>query len=181
MLSCKRSHHAVLGITLASTLIACTKESTPSASAPSASTANPQAAWLVPTMPEGAVDVAELKRTAKEGDAVVIRGRIGGATKPIAPDIAVFTIVDPAVPSCADAADDHCPTPWDYCCETPESMARSTATIQILDATGAPLAGDVQQSGLAPLDTVIIVGTVGPRPDPKVLTIRATGVHRVGG
>lgn len=181
MASCNRPHHAFLCIAVAVALTACNKESAPSASVPSASTTNPQTTWLVSAMPEGAVDVAELKRTAKEGDAVVIRGRIGGTTKPIAPDIAVFTIVDPAVPSCADAADDHCATPWDYCCETPESMARSTATIQILDPTGAPVSGSVEAAGFAPLDTVIIVGTVGPRPDPRVLTIRATGVHRVGG
>lgn len=181
MLSFSRPHHAILCIALAGTLTACTKESAPSASPPSSSATTPQTAWLVSAMPDGAIDVAELKLTAKEGDSVVIRGRIGGSTQPFAPDIAVFTIVDPAVPSCADAADDHCATPWDYCCETPESMARTTATIQVLDAAGQPISGTVESAGLAPLDTVVVVGTVGPRPDPRVLTIRATGVHRVGG
>ncbi|RMH28563.1 MAG: hypothetical protein D6692_05245 [Planctomycetota bacterium] len=32
----------------------------------------------------------------------------------------------------------------------------------------------------SPLDTVVVVGTVGPRPNAGVLTVRATGIHRTG-
>jgi hypothetical protein len=132
-------------------------------------------------MPEGAVDVAAAKQTAKEGDSVVVRGRIGGRVEPISKDSAVFVIVDPVLLSCDQIEGDTCSTPWDYCCETPESMAANNATVQIVDASGAPIAIDVQTVGLKPLDTIVIVGTVGPRPSPQVLTIKATGVHRVGG
>jgi len=132
-------------------------------------------------MPEGAIDVAAAKQTAKEGDAVVVRGRIGGRVDPISNDKAVFVIVDPALHSCDQNEGDTCATPWDYCCETPETMSANNATVQIVDAAGLPIAIDVQAVGLKPLDTIVIVGTVGPRPSSQVLTVKATGVHRVGG
>jgi len=154
--------------------------STDSATAQPSSSA-PSQAWLLEAMPERAVDVAAAKQTAKVGDLVVVRGRIGGRLDPISKDSAVFVIVDPALHSCDQNAGDTCATPWDYCCETPETMSANNATVQIVDVAGSPIAIDVQSVGLKPLDTVVVVGTVGPRPSPQVLTIKATGVHRVGG
>jgi hypothetical protein len=134
--------------------------------------------WLLAQAPADAVGVAAAKASAAEGDEVVVRGRIGGRKDPMSADSPVFIIMDPAIPSCADNAGDGCPTPWDYCCETPESLAANTATVQLVDETGTPLVVDATAS-LEPLDEVIVTGTVGPRPEETVLTIRATGVHRV--
>ncbi len=136
--------------------------------------------WMLASMPDDAQPVAELKKTAKEGDTVAIRGRIGGRMDPMSKDSAVFVIMDPAIPSCADMAiPDHCPTPWDYCCEKPDSKIANSATIQLVDESGSPREIDLQSFGLKPLDEVVVVGTVGPRPSEQVLTISATGLHRV--
>lgn len=148
-------------------------------SQPSAGGSTP--AWLVEEAPAGAVSVAAIKADAREGDHVVLRGRIGGRSDPISKGSAVFVVMDPDVPSCADNPDDHCPTPWDYCCEAPESIKANNATIQIVDESGNPIESDLSKLGFKPLDTVIVTGTVGPRPTDDVLTIRATRVHRVGG
>jgi hypothetical protein len=86
--------------------------------------------------------------------------------------------MDLAIPSCADNPDDSCPVPWDYCCETPETITANAATVQIVDADGQPISGDPTAHGLAPLDEIMVVGTVGPRPNESVLTIRATGIYR---
>lgn len=137
--------------------------------------------WLVAEAPPGAVNVASLKASAKEGDQVVLRGRIGGRSDPISKGSAVFVVMDPGVPSCADSPDDHCPTPWDYCCEPPESIMANSATVQIVNESGEPIVFDLAGLGFKPLDTVVVTGTVGPRPSDNVLTIRATHVHRVGG
>ncbi|MEM8756750.1 MAG: hypothetical protein AAGF47_03095 [Planctomycetota bacterium] len=97
----------------------------------------------------------------------------------MSPGSPVFTVVDLAVPHCGEIPGDNCPAPWDYCCETPESMAANTATIQLVGSDGSPLDASPAEHGFEPLDEVVIVGVVGARPDERVLTIRATGVHRV--
>lgn len=148
-----------------------------STSAPKSATAT----WKLTAMPDGAVDVGAVKKDAKEGDTVVIRGRIGGGMSPISDELAVFTIVDPAIVSCADMGEDHCRTPWDYCCEPQDSMTANNATIQILGDDGFALPVNLTEFGIEPLDEVIVIGTVGPRPESAVLMIKADGVFEVEG
>jgi len=156
-------------------LISCGKK------AETASAPQPQSAtsWLLASMPEGARPVAEVKSSAKEGDTVVVRGRIGGRVEPLTKGSPVFVIMDPSIPTCDELEDDHCATPWDYCCEPAESIAANNATVQMVTAQGAPLTADLVAGGLKPQDEVVVIGVVGPRPSEAVLTIRATAVHRV--
>lgn len=137
--------------------------------------------FLLASAPENAQSVTEAKSAVEEGDTVVVRGRIGGRMAPISGDSPVFLIVDLAVPHCGELKGDTCPTPWDYCCESPESLRANSATVQLVDESGAPLDVDPLVAGLRALDEVVVVGTVGPRPTEDVLTIRATGVHRTPG
>ena len=136
-------------------------------------------AWILAEAPGDALPVAEVKADAKEGDRVVIRGRIGGRRDPISEGSPTMIIMDGSIPSCADNPGDNCPTPWDYCCEPAEVKTANTATVQVVDAGGQPVGQTIQSAGLSPLDEVIIVGVVGPRPDASVLTVMATGVYRV--
>lgn len=170
---------ACLAPLAALTLTACDKPA-PSASATPGVDPEP-IAWLLTDAPAGALTVADIKPTASEGDAVVLRARIGGRRDPITPGAAVFSVVDPAVPSCDQIPGDNCPTPWDYCCEPRESLTANAATVQLVDADGKPVQADLTAAGLEPLDEIVVVGTVGPRPSEQVLTIRATGIHKVGG
>ncbi len=147
-------------------------------SASEAASASPTSTWLLKSEPAGAVSVTEAKADTAEGDAIVVRGRIGGRKTPLSPESPVFTIVDLGMPYCGEVEIDGCATPWDYCCETPEDLRTNAATVQVVDASGAALAVDPVASGLKPLDEVVIVGTVGPRPSDDVLTIKASGVYR---
>jgi len=136
----------------------------------------PPAAWILTSAPEGAVSVSEAKANAKEGDLISIHGRIGGRVDPMSPDSPVFTIVDLQLEYCGQHTDDACTTPWDYCCETPETIGSNTATVQLVSDS------DINPTtSLEPLDEVILQGTVGPRPNERVLTIRATGVYPIEG
>lgn len=137
-----------------------------------------EVAWVLTSAPAGAQSVTEAKASAKEGDSIVVHARIGGRKEPFTVGSPVFTVMDLAIPSCADNPGDNCPVPWDYCCETPETISANAATVQIVDANGQPVPDDPTAHGLAPLDEVMIVGTVGPRPNDVVLTIRATGIYR---
>lgn len=137
------------------------------------------AAWMLTSAPANAAAVTEAKASAAEGDTVTVRGRIGGRVKPIADDSAVFTIVDLGVEHCGQMGmDDGCTTPWDYCCEPKENLTANSATVQLVNDKGESIDVNPIAAGLSPLDEVIVVGTVGPRPDPNILTIRATAVYR---
>lgn len=134
-------------------------------------------AWLLTSEPSGAVSISEAKQSAQEGDTVVIRGRIGGRRSPMSNESSVFTIMDMELAYCGQHEDDGCTTPWDYCCETPDTIGTNSATVQVVgDGAIDPVA-----AGLKPLDVVILIGTVGPRPNDQVLTIQATGVYRADG
>ncbi len=167
-------------IAAALSITACDRESTTTVAPPATNNAS-AAAWQLTTAPADARTIAEIKPTAQEGDTVTVRGRIGGRAQPLTADAPVFVMMDPAVPSCAENPEDNCPTPWDYCCEPRASITANSATVQLVDADGNPITADLTAAGFAPLDEVIVVGTVAARPSPEVLTIRATAIHRVGG
>ena len=160
-------------------LAGCGGSSTPAddASAQASATAT---SWLLADMPAGAVPVVEAKRTAREGDQVVVRGRIGGRSDPLSHDVAVFVMMDPVLPSCRDRGG-PCKKPWDYCCETPETITANSATVQLYGDTKAPMAIDLGGHGFEPLDEVVVVGTVAPRPNEAILVIHARKIHRVSG
>lgn len=153
---------------IAATLSGCGDGSTPAA-------ASPDAPWLLADMPAGAIPVSEAKRAAREGEQIVVRGRVGGRRDPMSTDVAVFVMMDPAVPHCKDG----CKAPWDYCCETPETIIANSATVQLVDESGKPLRTDLARCAVKPLDEVVVVGTVGPRPTDEVFVIQASGLHRL--
>lgn len=150
---------------------ACTQEGTGSPQA--------AAAWRLATMPEGPVGVRHAKDHAVEGDTVAVRGIIGGRKDAIGKDSAIFIMMDPDLENACLADDDHCRTPWDYCCTPSGDIQANSATVQLVGEDGKPLAIDLGAYGISPLDEVVVVGTVAARPTPQVLTIRATGLHRV--
>lgn len=139
-----------------------------------ASDQSTSAAWVLTQAPTGDISITEAKANAKEGDQIIIRGRIGGRSEPISAGSPVFTVVDLELPYCGQFEDDSCPAPWDYCCETPETIASNSATVQVI---GSDI--DLGAEGFEPLDEIILIGTVGPRPDDQVLTVLATGVFTV--
>ncbi|MHC4990810.1 MAG: hypothetical protein ACYTGC_07490 [Planctomycetota bacterium] len=160
-------------------LAACGNASTPTDDA-GAQAAPGGATWLLADMPAGAVPVAQAKQPAREGDQIVVRGRIGGRPDPMSRDVAMFVMMDPALPSCRERGD-GCRKPWDYCCETTETITANSATVQLVDDARDPMAIDLGTHGFEPLDEVVVVGTVGPRPDEAMLVINAEKIHRVSG
>lgn len=134
---------------------------------------------FVETAPDGAQDLGEVKASAKEGDVVVVAGKVGGTMEPFVKGRAVMTVAGlSGITSCDKRPGDNCPTPWDFCCDDPKSILANTATVELVDAEGRPLKVDLEGAhGLAPLSEVVVRGTVGPRPDPGVLVIHADAIH----
>ena len=166
---------ALVSFTLVTTaIVACNDTPEPPAKAPSTIPAG-----LITKGPAAGTGVSAVKVTSQQGDTITLVGRIGGSEEPFGADRAVFTIVDPALKSCADAGDPgHCETPWDYCCEDRASLKRSTATIEIAGPDGRPLKVALRGvSGLDPLATVAVTGTVIEQNDAGVLVVRATKIE----
>src|SRR5215218_2845875 len=115
--------------------------------------------------PGGAVDVIALRKTAKDGDTVVVKGRVGGQKEPLASNRAIMTVADLSLPTCDKTPMDTCPTPWDSCCEPTTEIAAKSISIQVVGADRRPLkSGLGGATGIAPLKQVIVSGTVRMAP-----------------
>ncbi|MDF1808783.1 MAG: hypothetical protein P1U42_03715 [Phycisphaerales bacterium] len=174
----KRTLLITVAASLLLTVTGCEKTSSDQSSSVDITTQETEMnAWLLTIAPEEAVSITTAKANHKEGDSVVIRGRIGGRYSPISSESSVFTIVDLGLPYCGEHEEKGCSTPWDYCCETSGTITNNSATVQIVSQGSV----DPIAAGLKPLDEVILVGTVGPRPNEETFTIQATGVYRTDG
>ena len=134
--------------------------------------------YFLKEAPADAKSVSAVKKDAKEGDEVTIRGRVGGRKDDtFTQGRAMMYLVDMELKSCDMRPGDDCPTPWDYCCEEPEHIAKNIATIQVVDADGKILKSDLKGSnGIDHLSIVTVRGKVGKRDDPKVLVVSASGI-----
>jgi hypothetical protein len=132
--------------------------------------------YLLSEEPAGAKGVKEVREGTKDGDEVVVVGRIGGDAKPWVEGRAAFWIVDPSLKSCKETEDDNCPTPWDYCCTPKSDLVKVMATVKVVDGKGQTVAVDARQLlGLKELQTVVVHGRA-KRDDKGNLTILADGL-----
>lgn len=138
-----------------------------------AQTANVDSKYVVTTEPADALPVGDARESAENDEQVTVVGLIGGSVEPFVDGLAAFTIVDPKVPYCA--ADEGCPTPWDYCC-TQDRVKDNIATVKVVDESGNPVADDARQLlGVKELSTVVVQGKA-QRDDEGNLTVAATKV-----
>ena len=135
----------------------------------------PDAVFLTEA-PEGIQTIKDLKASAQEGDEVVVRVIVGGTEDTIVKGRASAAIIDASIENPCLGDDDHCPTPWDYCCTPQENRTANLATLQVTDETGNVLKAELAPR-IKPLTTLVIKGIVGPRPDEQVLTINAQGIY----
>lgn len=132
--------------------------------------------YLLTNEPGHAMDVIQVRTETADNDEVVIVGRIGGSDTPWVEGRAAFSIVDRALEACGDRTDDHCPLPWDYCCEL-ERLPTSKALIKVIDQDGQLVKTDARDLlGVTELQTVIVQGKAS-RDDADNLTILATGLY----
>jgi hypothetical protein len=129
-----------------------------SASASGAETTR-EKGFLLKKEPEDAKQVKAIREKAKNGEAVVVVGRIGGRTNPWVKGTAAFSIVDSSLKSCDQIEGDACPTPWDYCCEA--DINKSTLLVAFVDDAGKIVKKDARQLlKVKELQTVVVQGKV---------------------
>jgi len=136
------------------------KAPAPTAKTPAAATGHAAGGseLLLAAEPADARGVIELREKAKDGDQVVVVGKVGGSREPCVKGRAAFTIVDMSYQSC-DERGESCDTPWDYCHAPQEQIAKASAMVKLVDGDGKTLAKDVQDSfGIRPLQVVVVQG-----------------------
>lgn len=172
----------VAALALATLPLGCGDTGGRAPSAVAASTASIPAASFTKNRPAEAKDLIAVKPTAKVGDAVTFLARVGGRNEPFVAGTAVFVVADPSLESCELMGDeDHCPIPWDYCCEERNALTAGSATIRIVDGDGMPYPASAQGAGgLAPLRFVVVDGVVSDRNDEGLFVVDATRIW-VGG
>ena len=105
--------------------------------------------------------------------------RRGLREHPFVEDRAAFVLGDPAkLTPCNKMRDDHCKTPWDACCDTPEAKKEGTATIQIIGTDNRVVKQSLKgEHGLKELSTVTLTGTVDKTSTPEALIINVSSMH----
>ena len=127
--------------------------------------------------PSNAPMLREVKAGSQVGDKVVFEARVGGRMEPFVEGMAIFLTADPRLLSCDQRPGDHCPVPWDYCCEDMDALKAGTATIQIIDPNGAPFPMTAEgQGGIEPLKTVVIEGTVTEKDANGVFVVNTSSI-----
>jgi hypothetical protein len=126
----------------------------PAADAPSKSV---DKKFLLEKAPQRAAEVAATRKEVKDGQDVVVVGRVGGRKSPWVKNAAAFSIVDRSMKACNERPGDTCPTPWDFCCEA--DLPKSTLLVLVQDVDGKLIKKDARELlGLKELDTVFIQG-----------------------
>jgi hypothetical protein len=132
--------------------------------------------YLLAEEPDGAVGVIEARKSASDGDPVVIVGRIGGSQNPWIEGRAAFTMIDPSVVVTAAGAEcaegEIC---MDDCCA--EDRADCTTLVKLVDQNGKVLAVDARQLlGITADDLLVVHGKVSKDAEGN-FAVLADGVH----
>ena len=163
---------SVVGLAIM-TWVGCGQAPAPSTATPVASKAGSR--YLLATEPAAARSLLQVREESKQGDDVVLVGRIGGDVNPWVEGRAAFSLVDLSAKACSDIAGDNCPTPWDYCCET-DKLVKGKTLIKLVGDDGKPVATDARELlGVKELDTLVVQGQA-QRDDSGNLTILASKV-----
>lgn len=133
--------------------------------------------FLLTTEPAGAKGIRAARKDAKDGDDVVIVGRIGGERQPWVEGRAAFRVVDAAFTPCNEKGDDGCKTPWDYCCDDSDELHQGMATVKVVDGEGKTVPVDARKLlDVKELQTVVVKGKA-KRDEQGNLTVLASGLY----
>lgn len=153
----------------------CSQESSTTTTDGATATAIDGSRFLLTAEPAESATVIEAREQTKDGEDVVLVGRIGGSANPWVEGRAAFTVVDPTLKACSDIPGDECKIPWDYCCET-HKLPGATALVTFAGDDGRPLKADARDLlSLKELQTVIVRGKA-ERDEAGNLTVLATGL-----
>ena len=133
---------------------------------------------VLSSKPDSVGTIGALKASGpKAGDAITIQGRIGGKGNPFVDGYAAFLLADDTVLLACDVTDDdHCPKPWDYCCEAKSKRTKNLATIQVLGDDQKAIKANINGlDGIGAGSFIVVTGTVASN-EADNLIINASGI-----
>lgn len=136
-------------------------------------TTSPLDKLIVSIEPTPTSNVIETKSKVKDGEEVIVHGRVKDFVK----GYAVFTIADTSMKACVDNPEESCPTPWDYCCNPKEKIQKSVATVQLTSDGTTPIKTEIEGfRGLQRLSSYVTVKGKAKRDEAGNLTIIASNL-----
>jgi hypothetical protein len=112
--------------------------------------------YLMASEPGTTLSVIDLRKQAKDGDEVVVAGKIGGAHDPFISGRAGFLLVDSSLKPA-----EECDCPWDYCDTEKDKLQAARLSVKFVDAEGKTLTpGARELFGLKELSEVVVKGKV---------------------
>jgi len=132
------------------------------------------AKYLATEEPPGARGVLALRKEAKDGDEVILVGRIGGSKRPLVEGKAAFTVVDLSLKAC-----DEDPNCFDFACQPKEVVAAASAFVKLLGTDAEVLRVDTRAllGNSSPEGRVVVVRGVAQRDAAGNLTVAAQQVY----
>jgi len=168
-------------LTVISTIafVSCGEKKTADTDNSAPASTGPLSELVLKAAPEGAKGIAEIRKSAKEGDQVTISGKVIGSKHPFVEGRAIMTLGDPTkITSCDLIENDACPTPWDVCCDDHDVIKASILTVQVLDKDGKLVKADLKGlSGLKELSQLVVTGVVADGSTADNMLINATGIY----
>ena len=124
------------------------------------------------------LSVVEAKKKTNSGEIIVINGFIGGRREPFTAGRASFILGDDSIKTCDEIDTDHCPTPWDACCEDRKKILSSTISIQVVDEHTNLLRGTLKGvKGLQPGRKIKVLGTINSQSIPSAMLVNAQQIE----
>jgi len=156
----------------------------PASGGPAANAAALPKDFILTAAPSGAKEVGVVKKEVKDGDEVIIRGRIGGKDKDVfTPGYASFYLADMSLTPCNEKPGDGCKTPWDFCCDERETILANLVTVEARGSDGKPLKVDLKGvQGIDLLSVLVVKGKAIRQGSDQNITIVPSGifVEKVG-
>ena len=118
------------------------------------------------------LSVLQAKEKAGSNETIAVEGRVSG----FVPNRASFKLTDRSLKACDERPEDTCKTPWDYCCETPEDIAKATMVVEIRDGDQLAKAALKGFHGFDNLSNVVVTGVPHKLEAGNVVLV-AKGIH----
>lgn len=150
-----------------------------SASDDSLESTDPVAAFFADSAIPESQSLGKVLKTAKPGETVRVSGQIGGTEKPFGEGFAIFMLADESLTFCNEMAEpDHCPTPWDACCEDPQKIQENRTVVQFSNAAGEVIPVNLKgRHGLEELTRITVEGTLVQREQDGSLLIEGKRIY----
>lgn len=140
---------------------------------------SPLDSFLVAEAPASPAQISSVFADPTPGKEIVLSGEVMGRMDTFIDGRAMVVLGDPTkITPCNRIPGDSCPTPWDVCCDDPDVIKKSIATVQFLDENGRVMkAGLKGYQGIKELSFLTVKGKIAEGSNENNLLVTASAFH----